>query len=322
MKRNALSALLPMLILCQFSSWQMSLPSGAKETPAQDLPGTADGVKIKMQSQFQEVNDKFRQIYGETRTRTIKKSQPIIVAVNDFLILNDAPRKETTQVISDKYTLLKSVDHIVLAAFVVLELDTDQMLSEVKRQQVRELETLSKEALASLDNCGLKGEMLERQKQLINMALTMMSTTIKEKRISSEALTSFCRNSEKMVMQNVDDGIADQLMAINTQVKQWHKELGPEKWNQLNVVVVSGHMPRERNSTMQYFSKLLKQKREGSRIFYCEGLSEEADGLNLVGTHILDRKIAVAFFKDEWRMHRDLLSDGAAKYLSKHPPLK
>lgn len=322
MRKIVPSALLPMLILCQFSSWHLCLPSCAKDKPVEDLPGTVGGVKIKMQPQLQEVNDKFRQIYGETRTRTIKKSQPIIVAVNDFLILNDGPRKETTQVISDKYTLLKSVDHIVLASFVVLVLDTDQILSEVKLQQVRELESLSKKALASLDNCGLKGELLDRQKQLINMALTMLSTTSKEKRISSEALTSFCRSSEKLVMQNVDDGIADQLMAINTQVKQWRKELGPEKWDQLNVVVVSGHMPRERNSTMQYFSKLLKQKREGARLFYCEGLSEEADGLNLVGTHILDKKIAVAFFKDEWRMHRDLLSDGAAKYLSKHPPLK
>jgi hypothetical protein len=125
-----------------------------------------------------------------------------------------------------------------------------------------------------------------------------------------------------MVMQNVDDAVADQLLAIDMQVRQWRKQLGPERWQELSVVVVGGHMPRERNTTMQYFAKALRVKREGARLYYCEGLSEESDGLNLVGTHILDRKIAVAFFKDEWRMHRDLLSDGAAKYLSKHPPLK
>jgi hypothetical protein len=322
MRKFALSALLPVLYLCQFSCSQLCLPSIAKETPVVEIPGTTNGVKIKMQPQFQEVNDKFRQIYAETRTRTIKKSQPIIVAIDEKLILHDGPRHESTQVITDKYTLLKSVDHIVLAAFVVLELDTDQMLSDVKLQQLRELESASRKALTSLDKSGLKGEVLERQKQLINMALTLLTTTIKEKTISSDALTAYCRNSQKMAMQNVDEGIADQLLAVNTQVKQWRKELGPEKWDALNVVIVSGHMPRERNSNMQYFAKLLKQKREGLRLFYCEGLSEESDALNLVGTHILDRKIAVAFFKDEWRMHRDLLSDGAAKYLSKHPPLK
>ncbi len=321
MRKNIPAALLS-LLLCQFFTFQTCLPSLAKEAPVADAVGTINGVKVKMQPQLQEVNDKFRQFYAETRTRTIKKSQPIIVAVNDVLILNDGPRHETTQVITDKYTLLKSVDHIVLASFVVLELDTDQMLSDAKLQQLRELESLSKKALASLDGSGLKGEVLERQKQLANMALSLLSTTIKEKTITSDALTTFCRNAHKMVMQNVDEGICDQLLAVNTQVKQWRKELGPEKWDELNVVIVGAHMPRDRNSTMQYFMKLLKQKREGARVFYCEGLSEEADGLKLVGTHLLDRKIAIAFFNDEWRMHRDLLGDAAAKYLSKHPPLK
>lgn len=294
----------------------------AKDSAAVDAPGTVDGVKVKMQPQLQSVNDKFREFYSEARTRTIKKSQPIIVAVNDVISLHDGAAKETTQIISDKYTLLKSVDHIVLATFVVLELDTDQMLSEMKLKQIQELHSLSKKALSSLDNSGLKGAVLERQKQLIELALKLQASVIADKRISSASLTQFCRDSEKMVMQNVEDAVADQLLAIDTQVRLWRKQLGPERWDELSVVVVSGHMPRERNTTMQYFSKALRVKREGARLYYCEGLSEESDGLNLVGTHILDRKIAVAFFKDEWRMHRDLLSDGAAKYLSKHPPLK
>lgn len=294
----------------------------AKNSAIVDAPGTVDGVKVKMQPQLQSVNDKFRELYSEARTRTIKKSQPIIVAVNDVISLHDGATKETTQIISEKYTLLKSVDHIVLATFVVLELDTDQILSDVKVRQVQELQSLSKKALNSLDNSGLKGAVLDRQKMLINLALNLQATAIADKRVSSLSLTQFCRDSQKMVMQNVDDAVADQLLAIDTQVRQWRKQLGPERWAALSVVVVSGHMPRERNTTMQYFAKALRVKREGARLYYCEGLSEESDGLNLVGTHILDRKIAVAFFKDEWRMHRDLLSDGAAKYLSKHPPLK
>ncbi|HIA53653.1 MAG TPA: hypothetical protein EYN91_16425 [Candidatus Melainabacteria bacterium] len=294
----------------------------SKDLAPLDIPGTVGGVKVKMQPQLQDVNDKFREIYSETRTRTIKKSQPIIVAINDVISLHDGGTKETTQIISDKYTLLKSVDHIVLATFVALELDADQMLSDVKLKQVQELQRLSQKALGSLDNSGLKGDLLERQKQLTNMAIKMQASVLADKRVTSAALTQFCRDSEKRVMQNVDDAVADQLLAIDTQVRQWRKQLGPERWEDLSVVVVSGHMPRERNTTMQYFSKALKVKREGARLYYCEGLSEESDGLNLVGTHILDKKIAVAFFKDEWRMHRDLLSDGAAKYLSKHPPLK
>ncbi len=321
MKNNVLRKLLPVLVIFQYTCSSGCFATLAKEAVL-DEPGTIGGVKIKMQPQFQTVNDKFREIYAEARTRTIKKSQPIIVAVNDVIVLHDGSAKETTQVISEKYTLLKSVDHIVLATYVALELDTDQILRPEKVKQLEELQSLSRKALESLDNSGLKGEVLDRQKQLIDMSLKLLASTIAEKRISAQALTDFCRNSEKMVMQNVDEAVADQLHAIDVQVRAWRKQLGPERWEQLNVVIVSGHMPRERNSNMQYFGKLLKQNREGGRLFYCEGLSEESDALNLIGTHILDKHIAVAFFKDEWRMHRDLLSDGAAKYLRKHPPLK
>jgi hypothetical protein len=329
--RSALSTLLmaspvcallltPGLPLTQFSSCAYA-KEGKKEVVAQ-TPGTIGGVTVKMQPQFQESNDLFRQIYAETRTRTIKKAQPIIVAVNDFIILHDGTKVETTQVITEKYTLLKAVDHIPLATFVVLELDTDQMLGEQKLQQIRELQSVSRKALASLDKSGLTGDVLERQKQMIIKSLNLLESTLKERRISAQDLTAFCRDMQKMVLQNVDEAIADQLLAIDLQVRQWRKDLGPEKWDQVRVVVVGQHMPRELNSTTQYFSKALKKKREGDRIYYCEGLSEDADGLKLIGTHILDSKIAVAFFKDEWRMHRDLLSDGAAKYLRKHPPLK
>jgi hypothetical protein len=49
--------------------------------------------------------------------------------------------------------------------------------------------------------------------------------------------------------------------------------------------------------------------------------TEEA-GLNILATHVLDEQIAVDFFDDPWRMHRDLLSDGASRYLKAHPPMR
>ena len=37
--------------------------------------------------------------------------------------------------------------------------------------------------------------------------------------------------------------------------------------------------------------------------------------MDLLGTHLLDTDIGVAFFEDPWRMHRDLLGDAAATYI-------
>ena len=42
-----------------------------------------------------------------------------------------------------------------------------------------------------------------------------------------------------------------------------------------------------------------------------EGLWDEPQAMNLLGTHIIDSRASSAFFGDEMRMHRDVLADAA-----------
>ena len=77
-------------------------------------------------------------------------------------------------------------------------------------------------------------------------------------------------------------------------------------------------MPRPGLLSYQYFSKLLNQNQEGEQIIVAEGLTDEEQAIDLLLTHIIDGKVAVEFFQDPWRMHRDLLSDGGELYLKEH----
>jgi hypothetical protein len=74
-------------------------------------------------------------------------------------------------------------------------------------------------------------------------------------------------------------------------------------------------MARDREIAMQYFTRLLGEATEGHRLIFAEGLFEEPKALDLLGTHLLDGAASTAFFGDEMRLHRDLLSDGATKAL-------
>lgn len=294
----------------------------AKDAKEKEIFATTGSAEVVIAPEFQKTNDKFRELYAEARSRMIKLSQPTIIVFGDEIVLLDGPDRSSRKFISDKYTLLKSVDHISLAVFVCLKLDTDKPLTPERLQQLDQVKRLTQKALASLDKCNLDADTLVRQKLIINKSLAVIEKVEQQKTISSGELQAFCRDISKPVMQNADEGVASQLSTIDSIVRKWRDSLSEEKWNKLKVVIVSGHMPREQQSNMQYFSKLLKQKREGDRLIYCEGLSEENDALNLLATHGIDREIAIAYFDDEWRMHRDLLSDGAAAYLKKHPPLK
>jgi hypothetical protein len=51
------------------------------------------------------------------------------------------------------------------------------------------------------------------------------------------------------------------------------------------------------------------------RLIYAESVFDETKALELLGTILLDRAIGVAFFDQEYRMERDLLSDATTEYL-------
>ena len=118
-----------------------------------------------------------------------------------------------------------------------------------------------------------------------------------------------------LVMENVTDATRAQLDATHAQVSKWRGELSAEEWQQLHVLIIGPHMPRENLVVTQYFLRLLHEPREGRRVVYAESLWEEPKALDLLGTHLLDGSVGEAFFGDYMRMHRDLLGDAASQYL-------
>ena len=108
--------------------------------------------------------------------------------------------------------------------------------------------------------------------------------------------------------------------ATHAQVSAWRRDLSPQEWNQLRVLIIGPHTPREDLVVTQYFLRLLREPIEGRRVVYAESLWEEPKALDLLGTHLLDGSIGEAFFSDDMRMHRDLLGDAASQYLSRLLP--
>ena len=81
------------------------------------------------------------------------------------------------------------------------------------------------------------------------------------------------------------------------------------------VVIPGSSLARKDFVAVQYFAKLLGERGEGRRIIFAESRWDESQELQLLGTHILDTEVGVAFFNDPWRMQRDLLASAADSYL-------
>jgi hypothetical protein len=306
LKGAALSALSLQLVLGLAAGAQMGSTGGGPENKT-------DPLSI--------LNGEFRSVYKQAKERCSEEATPLILCIGGQMVLIDKNLREQVDFIPEKYTQLKVVDHVPLVLFVLLDSQCDKPLSADTRQELDKIKQLVGSTRPTLATSGLDTQTLARQYQLLDISVGFMERVLKEGQVSKTQLVAFCRQLEPMIMKNADQAVAAQLTIIDRTVVQWKEKLGPERFKRLTVLIVSSHMPREKHTCFQYFSKLLHVKREGLKIVYSEGPDDEKAARDLLGTHVLDASIGETFFKEKLRMHRDLLSDGAARYLNAHPPL-
>lgn len=284
---------------------------GSGQVLAQTAKGESDNLLI--------MNTKFREIYLKAKNEAIAKSGPVIIVYFDRIALINGDKKEEEPTILDEFTTLKSIDHIPLALYSLLHGKSN--LSEQDLKTLKEFAALVENGRADLVKHDLPKRTLDRQYRIIDKCRAIIEQCTKSGNLADGALQSLTRELAPDLLENAYEAISSQLKAIDKTMIKWKSTMSESDWSRFHVVIAGGHMPRQGNSNFQYFSRLLKEKEEGERVIYMEGLSQESDALALLGTHVLDEGVAVSFFKDKWRMHRDLLSDGATRYLREHPPL-
>ena len=267
------------------------------------------------------LNTRFRELYAEARTQALNASYPVIICFGGSIALFDDGKKlEETNDITDQYTTEKTISHIPLALYSLLVHRTGK-LDDKTTATLREAKTLIEAARGDLKEHGLSEKILARQYKIVDTSQSFIDKILAQGSIDAAQLNALTGALGKDVLTNAYEAISTQLSQIDKKVKEWKEKLGEEKFNKIKVIIAGGHMPRLQNSNFQYFARLFNVKEEGERIIYAENVQTGEEALTLLGTHVLDEGVAVSFFHDKWRMHRDLLSDGAKQYLREHPPL-
>ncbi len=279
---------------------------------ASDSPGSDELSKL---------DDSFQKSYSEAKSQIRESLGPVIIVANDVMLLKDG-KKESANCIPNEYTITKTMDHVPLDIFVILTNTLDKPLSDKTKAKLREVDAFIDKTRPEVDKSGLPTESISRQHKIMDMSKAYIASTLKAGTTSHEELQTFTRSISKLTLDNADEAEAATLTKFDAVISSWHKNMSADEWNRTKAIVVSGHMPRIENSSMQYLLKLFKQKQEGDRVIYFEGDLDESKAIDLLVTHVLDRRIAIDFYTDPWRMHRDLLADATKKYLKKHPPGK
>jgi hypothetical protein len=284
--------------------------------PAQTIPAATGPVQPPA---LTALNDAFRVAYADARSRVLKASGPTLIVNGDnFALLRRGQRVEAN-VGTPIYDPVKTIAHIPLAIYLTLT-PGDGGIDGDRLKTLAGLRELIPPAEASLDALKLSAATLARQKQIVAASVAFLDDMTRQREFARIRLLEFTRRMAPLVMENVTDATRAQLDATHARVSAWRRDLSPEEWNQLHVVIIGPHMPRENLVVTQYFLRLLHEPQEGRRVVYAESLWEEPQALSLLGTHLLDGGAGEAFFGDYMRMHRDLLGEAASQYLARLLP--
>jgi len=268
---------------------------------------------------FNDVNEQLHKNYAHAKDEIRQNLGPIIFCTNNSISLHKGKEVTTVPFQKPRYTGLKQVAHITLGSFVLLTNHTDEKLTTEQIDRLKAYKTGIEKAAPELEkNQGLVSADDARQQDLIKKTLSFLNKVIADERVSHDDLRTYVRTCTVPDLENAYEAAGSQITTMDETITKWHKEMTDDQWKKLHVIILTAHMPRPMLLSYQYFSKMLGTTEEGEQIIIAEGLNDEEQAIDLLLTHIIDGKVAVEFFNDPWRMHRDLLADGGQQYLKTH----
>jgi hypothetical protein len=273
------------------------------------------------------LNQLFLDGYRERQAIVKSNTRPLIVADFNVLILYWNGVTETNRCIPEIYNALKDVAHVPFGIYLRLTGCTAEPCGRIPAPALEELRAYPAKIAAaenSLSEAGFTESQLARQKAILGECGLYLSNVLSNGTAPSQELLAFARRTAPWLLQNADEAAAAQLDMTHAVVMQWKHRIPADDWKRLVVVVRGPQMPRRYNLLTQYFAKVLDEPEhhqgyplESRRLIYAEYIFSNRDHLDLMATTFVDGDASEAFFRDHWRMSRDLLADGAAKYLKR-----
>jgi len=273
-----------------------------------------------------EVNQKFHEDYEKLISQTTstfgKPGGPsVLLFTQNKLITYHNGNKEEQNYLPPVYHQLKATDHYPISLYLTLQPSEGQKLTNAIKASLVNSSKLLQENLNNLSNKDLPENIIEAQRTVFTGSIKYIDQVLSEGRVDSDKLNQYVRLMSPKMVENVNLAAAAELSSLNEIIKNL---LTKDKWESLYVVVGGVHQSRNRELVTQYFDHVFNEPQGPgaeleNRVIYLESTTgDESEAFSLLARHILDRKIAAAFFKDPMRLQTDALSDAADFWLWEH----
>lgn len=261
-----------------------------------------------------DLNKAARAVYGAGKAKLLASTDPVVIVAFDTLILRRDGQETRIDFTPPIYDRLKSVAHVSLGlygAFAPAVGTSD----EGWRPAAAELRAKALAVRPVLERLDLTPAQIVRQRVLLDLSVDLIDRTSAAGRVERSTLVAYGRAVAPLLLANATDAARAQLDGLHAAFEPWRKQLPAEEWARLYVLVLGARMPRAGNLQFSYFTYAMGQEAVDKRLVYAEGIFTADGAKQLLGTLVIDRALADAYFDDPMRMDRDLLADAAEAHL-------
>jgi hypothetical protein len=275
------------------------------------------------------LNRSFHESYNNLIHRTFetlgKRKSPVIVMIHEDVILFHDGKEEKVNVIPKEYHQIKGIGHMSFGVYVTLANNGYKPLRPDIKEDLEHKQDLIAQALKYLEYNPLPLDYAATHRMMLESASNLIGKVLAAGEVVEDVLLDFCQKSAPLYLEGAQIGAKLEIDTLHDTVMNWIDRVGDDNWDNIHVVICAAHQGRYRETTLQYFQRLLYE-REGfsakneDRVVYAEHINDPQAALELLARHIVDQRASIDLFGDPTRLQEDLMSDGAAAYLEELLP--
>jgi hypothetical protein len=276
-----------------------------------------------------DLNRAFHESYNNLIHRTFetlgKGTSPVIVMFHEEVILFHDGKEEKINVIPKRYHQIKGIGHMSFGVYVTLADNGYTTLRPDIQENLEHHMVLIDRALRYLEYDPLPLEYAAIHRMMLQSARDVIGEVLAAGEVVEEMVIDFSQKSAPWYLESAGIGAKLEIETLHDTVMNWRDRVGDEHWENIYVVICAAHQGRYRETTLQYFQRLLYEQ-EGlaaeneDRVIYAEHIDEPQAALELLARHIVDQRASLDLFDSPTRLQEDLMADGAATYLEELLP--
>ena len=156
---------------------------------------------------WDDVNIDFRKHYAKAISEKRKKLGPVIICSGGEMILLHNASRSAVNVVPEKFHFFKTVAHVPLTVYVLLDNHCDETLEEPLLNELSAFKKKYNVAGESFKDWKLDQKTLDTQQSMLDDTNSFVDKVLAEKKVSRKMLDAFAVSTKDRIYKNADDAV-------------------------------------------------------------------------------------------------------------------